>query len=302
MVADGGVRLLETKNKTEKGRTNVTVPAGLAAVGGLCSVENPGAGETKNTPPDPKWYKKLEENCEKWSRDEYQSYVNKTNEELLEVPGETSYEWGGVMTGKVPGRETQGDVKLTCENIIKRIEDMAKSIFDKHQDDKHLDLVTLMNGGLAFTKPLAKKLQELATDNDKEEDWLRQWSISPKSYDGTNSSGEVQFDEKSEQTLQELLQLLEQENGGNVVIGDDISDTGNTFDALIKKIPQSPNIAIETAVMLDKQGRRDEKNEEFVPDYCGFNIENKFVIGYGLDYEEVGRDLPFIGYIKEKAA
>ena len=83
-------------------------------------------------------------------------------------------------------------------------------------------------------------------------------------------------------------------NGRNVLIVEDIIDSGNTLyylkDILEKRNPKS----LKICTLLDKKSRR-VKN--IVPDYIGFEIENKFVVGYGLDYKDCFRNLPFIGYV-----
>ena len=83
-------------------------------------------------------------------------------------------------------------------------------------------------------------------------------------------------------------------NGRNVLVVEDIIDTGNTLyylkDILEKRNPRS----LKICTLLDKKSRR---IKNVVPEYIGFEIEDKFVVGYGLDYKDCFRNLPFIGYV-----
>ena len=104
------------------------------------------------------------------------------------------------------------------------------------------------------------------------------------SYQGTKSSGALNID----------LNLGTDIKDKNVIICEDIVDTGYTLsylkDYLLDKKPKS----LKIAVLLDKWECR---KKEVDVDYTGFKIEDKFIIGYGLDYNDVGRNLPYIGYV-----
>jgi hypoxanthine phosphoribosyltransferase len=85
--------------------------------------------------------------------------------------------------------------------------------------------------------------------------------------------------------------------GRDVLIIDDILDTGRTLDAVIKRLKKLKPASIRICVLLDKRARRKVK----VPaDYIGFEIPNLFVVGYGLDFAERYRNLPFVGVLHPK--
>ncbi|MEP6663499.1 MAG: phosphoribosyltransferase family protein, partial [Verrucomicrobiota bacterium] len=84
-------------------------------------------------------------------------------------------------------------------------------------------------------------------------------------------------------------------HGRDVLLVDDILDTGRTLHRVLAKLHKLKPREIKTCVLLDKPERRVEKIEA---DYVGFTIPNKFVVGYGLDYAERYRNLPFVGVLK----
>ena len=83
--------------------------------------------------------------------------------------------------------------------------------------------------------------------------------------------------------------------GKNVIIVEDIIDTGNTLRKIVKEIEKKKPETIKVCVLLVKKKKRKKK---FKIDYVGFEIPDKFVVGYGLDYKEKYRNLDYIGYIK----
>ncbi len=110
------------------------------------------------------------------------------------------------------------------------------------------------------------------------------------SYSGTESTGRM-----------EVKRDISQNNKGrHVVILEDIFDTGNslsyTYEHLLKKEPAS----LKICTLLDKPERRNP-NVTLKPDYTGFVIPNEFVVGYGLDYNEYYRNLPYVGILKPEA-
>ena len=105
------------------------------------------------------------------------------------------------------------------------------------------------------------------------------------SYEGTESTGKINF----------TLDISEDITGKNVLIVEDIVDTGRTL-AYVKKYLESKNPKnVKICTMLNKKERRVIDLE---PEYVAFNIPDKFVIGYGLDYDEKYRNLPYVGYLE----
>ena len=90
--------------------------------------------------------------------------------------------------------------------------------------------------------------------------------------------------------------LMPDINRHDVLIVDDIFDTGNTLTELIQLMGQFGPTSVRTAVLLRKTGQQQVAMQ---PDFVGFDIPNEFVVGYGLDYGEVYRNLPYIGVLKD---
>ncbi len=84
--------------------------------------------------------------------------------------------------------------------------------------------------------------------------------------------------------------------GRDVLILDDILDTGHTLSTLAAHLSGRGAVRVRTAVLLRKRGRQEV---DFEPDYCGFEIPDRFVVGYGLDYDDDYRHLPYVGVLDE---
>ena len=102
---------------------------------------------------------------------------------------------------------------------------------------------------------------------------------------GTTTSGEVKV-------IKDVNTPLENRH---VIIVEDIVDSGKTLSHLVRYLAERGASSVKTCTLLDKPSRR---TVEFVPDYCGKEIPDKFVIGFGLDYDEKYRNLPFVGVLK----
>jgi hypoxanthine phosphoribosyltransferase len=164
---------------------------------------------------------------------------------------------------------------ISAATIGERVASLAREIRRDHPADVHL--VCVLKGAFMFLADLAREL-----GGDVTLDFM-----ALSSYGGsTKSSGQVQL-------LKDLDSGLE---GRDVVIVEDIVDTGLTLtylqDILRARAPRS----LKTACLLSKPSRR--KTNVSV-DYIGFTIEDKFVVGYGLDYGEKYRNLPFIGVLED---
>lgn len=162
---------------------------------------------------------------------------------------------------------------ISREDIQRRIGEMALQIDHDYAGEDVL-LICILSGAVVFTVDLMMQMQTPA-----QIDFMK-----VSSYEGTNSSGVLKVD----------LDLKKPVTGRNVIICEDIIDTGFTLsylkDYLLKQDPKS----LKIAVFADKKERRIQEVEV---DYTGFEIPDKFVIGYGLDYEQVGRNIPYLGYV-----
>ncbi len=141
---------------------------------------------------------------------------------------------------------------------------------------KNLLMVSVLKGSLIFMADLMRKIEvPCAID-----------FLSVSSYgSGTKSSGEVRI-------LKDLDQSLE---GKDILVVEDILDSGNTLSFLLKTLSARNPASIRLCTLLDKPERR---QAEVYADYIGARVEDKFIVGYGLDYAELYRNLPYIGVLK----
>jgi hypoxanthine phosphoribosyltransferase len=160
--------------------------------------------------------------------------------------------------------------------IQARIDELAARITEDFRG-KELTVVAVLTGALMFTADLMRRIPlPLKLD-----------CISVASYHGgTETSGEVKFDQLS----------LPDIRGRHVLIVDDILDSGLTMDAITNRLrDECGPLSVSICVLLSK---RKARRKEVAADYVGFEIEDDFVVGYGLDYDERYRNLPFIGVLK----
>ena len=166
-------------------------------------------------------------------------------------------------------------VLLTEEEVDKRINEVAEQI-NKDYAGKSVHLICILKGGVFFTCELAKRLN-MPVSMD---------FMSVSSYGaGTVSSGVVRI-------IKDLDEPLE---GKNVLIVEDIIDSGRTLAYLIEVLKQRGPKDIHLCTLLDKPERR---VKDVKVDYVCFNIPDEFVVGYGLDYAQKYRNLPYIGVVE----
>lgn len=166
-------------------------------------------------------------------------------------------------------------VLLKEEEVDKRIEEIGRQI-SKDYEGKSIHLICILKGGVFFTCELAKRITVPVS--------LDFMSVS--SYGaGTKSSGVVKI-------VKDLDEPLE---GKDVLIVEDIIDSGRTLSYLIEILKQRNPSSIRLCTLLDKPERR---VVEVDVDYVGFNIPDEFVVGYGLDYDQKYRNLPYIGVVE----
>ena len=166
-------------------------------------------------------------------------------------------------------------VLLSEEEVDSRIREIAAKI-SRDYAGKEIHLICVLKGGVFFTCELAKRITVPVT--------LDFMSVS--SYgDDTKSSGVVKI-------VKDLNQPLE---GKNVLIVEDIIDSGRTLSYLIDILGKRKPESIHLCTLLDKPERR---VRDVKVDYSCFNIPDEFVVGYGLDYAQKYRNLPFIGVVE----
>lgn len=169
------------------------------------------------------------------------------------------------------------EVYLTEEQINKRIAEIGAAITEKFKGES-VYLICILKGSLFFTAELAKNIK-LPTIID---------FMSVSSYgSGTVSSGDIKIKKDLEEPIE----------GENVIIVEDIIDSGNTLSRLMKVIRARNPKSITLCTLLDKPDRRVVDDVEV--DYTGFVIPDEFVVGYGLDYDQKYRNLPYVGFVKD---
>ena len=170
------------------------------------------------------------------------------------------------------------NVLISSDDIQRRVREMANDIARDHPDGVHL--IAVLKGAFVFLSDLARALPAKCS--------LDFMAVS--SYGkSTSSSGQVQL-------LKDLESGLE---GRAVVIVEDIVDTGLTLTYMQNILRQRSPRSLRTACLLSKPTRR---KVDVKVEYVGFEIEDRFVVGYGLDYAEQYRNLPYIAVIDEPAA
>jgi hypoxanthine phosphoribosyltransferase len=162
-------------------------------------------------------------------------------------------------------------VLVNEQKIAERISELGKEITKDFQGKK-LTLVCVLKGCIPFVADLIREIPiPFIVD-----------VIHASSYVNTESTGTVNILSKAKLELEDR----------HVLIIDDILDTGRTLTKISSALQEHKPAGIKTCVLLDKPSRR---TEPIYADYAGFEIPNAFVVGYGLDYNEYYRNLPYIG-------
>ena len=168
------------------------------------------------------------------------------------------------------------DVLISEMEIENRILEIADRI-NKDYEGEELTLICVLKGGVMFMCDLAKRLNLN----------VRLDFMSVSSYGSeTKSSGVVKI----------IKDLDDSIDGKNVLVVEDIIDSGNTLSYLMDILKKRGPKSIKLCTLLDKPSRREKK--DVLVDYVCFEIEDKFVVGYGLDYDQRYRNLPYIGVME----
>lgn len=166
-------------------------------------------------------------------------------------------------------------VLLTEEEIQNKVEELGRQI-SRDYADKNLLMVSVLKGSIVFMADLMR-----AIDIPARIDFMAVSSYGK----GTKSSGSVKI-------IKDLDIPLE---GYDLLLVEDILDSGRTLYSLRNLLSQRNPRSIRIATLLDKPERREA---DIHSDYFGFNVPDEFVVGYGLDYAEKYRNLPYIGILK----
>ncbi|MBR6322438.1 MAG: hypoxanthine phosphoribosyltransferase [Lachnospiraceae bacterium] len=167
-------------------------------------------------------------------------------------------------------------VLIPEEEVVKRIAELGAEI-SRDFAGKKVHLICILKGSVFFTCELAKYITVPVTI-----DFMRVASYG----DATTSSGIVRLSKDLDDTIE----------GKNVIVIEDIIDTGRTLTYLMGLLEQRKPAEMKLCTLLSKPARRVMRIEA---DYTGFDIPDKFVVGFGLDYAEKYRNLPYIGVVEE---
>ncbi len=169
------------------------------------------------------------------------------------------------------------EILVSPEEIDRLTEKIAEDISRDYKDSRHLLLLCILKGSVVFMGDLMKKVSIPV-----EIDFMKVSSYKG----GTTTSGKINI----------LLDLHRNDlSDCDIIIVEDIIDSGRTLSYLVEYLKVAGAKSVKTCTLLDKPSRREV---EFEPDYCGTEIPDEFVVGYGLDYDEQYRALPYIGILK----
>jgi hypoxanthine phosphoribosyltransferase len=164
---------------------------------------------------------------------------------------------------------------ISEKHIDERLSQLAQQL-NKDYEGNELDVICILKGSIIFAADLVRRLTVP----------VRLHFLQVSSYgEDVESSGTITL--RFSSVTEDLL-------GRNVLIVEDILDTGITMDYLLKQLREENPESLKVCVLVDKPSRR---KVGVRADYVGFEIEDHFVIGYGLDYQELGRNLRYIAVL-----
>jgi len=164
-------------------------------------------------------------------------------------------------------------ILITAEQIQQSVQQLATAICHREQG-RPLTVIAVMTGSIVFLADLIRKLDMP----------LRVGVVQTSSYQGTRRG-----------PLRINSDMMPDIEGRDVLLVDDIFDTGNTLFEVVAELDQFAPRSIRSAVLLLKQGKQEVS---FIPDYVGFEIPDEFVVGYGLDYRDAYRNLPYLAALE----
>ena len=169
---------------------------------------------------------------------------------------------------------------VSAEEIAAICDRLAAEIQETYRDsDRRLVMVVILKGSMPFAAELMKRLTL-----PLELEFMKVSSYGA----GTKTSGEIKISlDLNRDDLQDI----------DLLVVEDIVDSGRTLARLTQLLKNRNAHSVRTCTLLDKPARREV---EFMPDFCGTAIPDEFVVGFGLDYDEKYRNLPFVGVLKRE--
>lgn len=168
------------------------------------------------------------------------------------------------------------DQMISAKTIAARIESLAREIEARYAGADKLVVVGLLRGSFIFIADLVRELKL-----DIEVDFIE-----------VSSYGNAMVSSREVRVLKDLRGEIE---GRDVLVVEDVVDTGHTLDHVIHILQARKPRSLETIALLDKPARREV---DFRATWVGFEIPDEFVVGYGIDYAQRNRNLPFIGKVR----
>lgn len=170
-----------------------------------------------------------------------------------------------------------GRVLLTQEQITARVREMGRTIADCYaRDERGLTIVPVLSGSIIF---LADLIRELPLK-------MKIALVQISAYPGASTTA---------REPKTVLNLTGDVRGRNVLILDDILDSGRTLRRVVQIVREHEPASVRTAVLLRKPSKAPPDVEA---DFVGFDIEDEFVVGYGLDFDDLYRNYPHIGVLR----
>lgn len=179
------------------------------------------------------------------------------------------------MTTRKDVDEIKDEVLIDEAELRNRINELGKDITDYYKnkaEQKELIIVCILRGGFLFIADLARQIKLPLTVD----------FMDVSSYEGTTSTGNVRIIKDLEETIEDK----------HVLLIEDIIDTGRTISHIARILETRNPASIKICTLLNKPARRVKKHIEV--DWNGFDIPDKFVVGYGLDYKQKYRNVPYI--------
>jgi hypoxanthine phosphoribosyltransferase len=177
----------------------------------------------------------------------------------------------------LPYERYLAEILIDAPSLQKRVAELGAQISTDYASQENLLLICILKGGIMFLVDLSRSITV-----PHEMDFL---AISSYGKGTRESSGNVRID----------MDLTAEISGRHILIVEDIIDSGNTLRFVMDVLQARQPASLRLCALLNKPSRR---KVQIPIDYIGFEIENKFVFGYGLDLDEKYRNLPFVGVVK----
>lgn len=169
------------------------------------------------------------------------------------------------------------EVLCSEEDISSRLKELGNQLSNDYKDKK-LMVISLLKGSFIFTADLVRNMNIP----------VKIGFMTTSSYGNSEqTSGQVSM----------LADITDDIEGYDVLVVDDITDSGLTMKFVMDHLKTKNPSSVKCCVLLDKPSRR---KVELVPDYCGFTIEDKFVVGYGLNYGDYYRNIPYVFVVTDE--